>query len=95
MPHLYGHFDESGKFGQHPIVSLSGLVGDFVRWQAFTAEWLRLLRECGLPVLHATEILSPATPFGTLGSADRTVREISRAEVERRSDSCSSGCARL
>jgi hypothetical protein len=68
VPHLYGHFDESGKYEQHPIVSLSGLVGDFVHWQSFTAEWLRLLRDCGLPVLHATEILNPATPFGNLGS---------------------------
>ena len=59
-------------------MSLSGLVGDFVRWQVFTAEWMRLLSECGLSVLHATEILSPAAPFGKLGSAgtheDRTVQ---------------------
>jgi Protein of unknown function (DUF3800) len=77
---LYGHFDESGKYGQHPIVSLSGLVGDFVRWQALTADWTRLLREYELPVLHATEILSPATRFGKLGSA--ATHEERTAQVE-------------
>lgn len=69
MPHLYGHFDESGTYENHPIVSLSGLIGGFVRWQAFTEAWMRLLRQYELPALHAATALQPLNALGKMGKA--------------------------
>lgn len=69
MAHIFAFFDESGKYKQHPIVSVSGLVGKYTDWIAMGNAWYQLLREYQIPCLHAVRALRIREQFGKTGCA--------------------------
>ena len=46
------YFDESGKKGDHPVVTFSGVAVSQSKLQGFDDAWNELLRSYGLPSLH-------------------------------------------
>ena len=57
MASLYGYFDESGKFLDHPIVVFAGFVDGFQPWYEFYGKWNQWLRRYKIQALHAAEAL--------------------------------------
>lgn len=85
MASLYGYFDESGKFLDHPIVVFAGFVDGFQPWYEFYGKWNQWLRHYEITALHAAEALRHSQPYGKMKAGspeDRTsdilpfVREI-------------------
>jgi len=52
MAILYAYFDESGKKGDHPVVTFTGVCLSQSRLQAFDDAWNELLRRYGIKSLH-------------------------------------------
>src|SRR6266404_9099715 len=77
LAHLYGFFDESGKYGDCSTVSVAGFVDGFVKWQAFTTKWTHLLREHQIPDFKAIKILQHSQPFGNRpkGTAEERISQ--------------------
>jgi len=55
MAALYAYFDESGKSHQHDVVTFSGFISTWDRWQSLGEEWRRILRQCNIPALKFSE----------------------------------------
>jgi uncharacterized protein DUF3800 len=51
MAILYAHFDESGKYKDHKVVSFCGVCASLSDLQSFEREWGALLQKNGLPWL--------------------------------------------
>jgi hypothetical protein len=66
LAHLFAHFDESGKYKEHPIVAFSGFVDGMERWGTFGGKWVQLLRSCQLKDFHAVRALRYSRPYGNL-----------------------------
>jgi hypothetical protein len=49
---LYGFFDESGKQGDHPVVTFSGVCTMESKLPAFSDAWTMLLTQYGIKALH-------------------------------------------
>lgn len=52
MAFLYAYFDESGKKGDHPVVTFTGVCISQARLQGFDDAWNALLHQYGLQSLH-------------------------------------------
>lgn len=52
MAILYAYFDESGKKGDHPVVTFTGVCVSQFKLANFDDAWNTLLRQYGLPYLH-------------------------------------------
>lgn len=52
MAILHAYFDESGKMGDHPVVTFTGVCVSQTRLKDFDAAWNILLRQYGLKSLH-------------------------------------------
>jgi uncharacterized protein DUF3800 len=52
MAILYAYFDESGKKGDHPVVTFTGVCVSQVRLEKFDDAWNALLRQYGIKSLH-------------------------------------------
>ena len=52
MPILHAYFDESGKMGDHPVVTLTEVCVSQVRLKSFDDAWNVLLGQYGLKSLH-------------------------------------------
>lgn len=57
MAILYAYFDESGKKGEHSVVSFAGMCATENRIKIFDEEWEGLLRAYGWPALHMKELM--------------------------------------
>ena len=55
MAILYAYFDESGKKGDHPVVTFSGLLISDPKLRSFDDAWNALLRQYEIPYLHMTK----------------------------------------
>jgi hypothetical protein len=78
LAHLYVYLDESGKKGEHPIVSFSGLVSTFDQWRAFQTQWDHWLGHYQIPHFHAVEAVRFSRPYGTMepGTPADRIRDI-------------------
>jgi hypothetical protein len=65
MAYWVAHFDESGKFKDHDIISFAGFLADEQAWGNFSAEWNRLLRLHGLDYLHSVKAFHFAGPLSS------------------------------
>jgi hypothetical protein len=55
--------DESGKFKDHPVVSLCALVSATAHFNAFAEEWDSCLKIAGLEVISAKKVLNANRPL--------------------------------
>jgi hypothetical protein len=60
MAILSAYFDESGKSGDHPVVTFCGVCGSRSRVSHFTDNWEGLLRHYQLEELHMTRAGNPS-----------------------------------
>src|SRR6266567_3312717 len=56
MAVIYAYFDESGKKGDHPVVTFSGLCATESKLQQFDSAWRVLLRQYELPFFHMVRV---------------------------------------
>ena len=61
--HMY--CDESGKKGDHPVVTFSGLCLPFSKLAGFDSEWNELLHQCDIPCLHMAAVSRLSKQYGT------------------------------
>jgi len=52
MAIIHAYFDESGKMGDHPVVTFTGVCANQSRLKTFDDAWNTLLRQYGLKSLH-------------------------------------------
>lgn len=74
MAHLYAHFDESGKYSDHKVITLCGLVDGFKHWIGFQDEWMRLLRDTDLVEFHTARAVRYSRPYGKMQPGKATDR---------------------
>src|SRR6266851_3096552 len=55
--------DESGKFKDHPVVSLCAIVSATAHFNAFADEWGSCLKIAGLEVISAKKVLNANRPL--------------------------------
>jgi hypothetical protein len=72
---LYCYFDESGKKGDHPVVTFSGVCIPQSRLQGFDDAWNALLRRYGIPWLHMARASRLSEKVGSLMPARQTDTE--------------------
>ena len=55
MAIVHAYFDESGKMGDHPVVTFTGVCVSQLKHKRFDESWNALLDKCGLKSLHMAE----------------------------------------
>jgi hypothetical protein len=55
---VFGHFDESGKWNDHKVISFGGLISPVSDWESFGNEWVRLLQKHEVSSMHMTSSLN-------------------------------------
>jgi Protein of unknown function (DUF3800) len=73
---IYSFFDESGKFSDHAVVALGGVIGAQQQIREFDLAWNALLKEYGMPWLTMKKALNAGMPLGSnkaaMGIEERT-----------------------
>jgi hypothetical protein len=63
MAHIFAHFDESGKFKDHKVVSFAGYAAGWEALSAFDTDWSYWLRHYGLQTLTMKRALNHRIPL--------------------------------
>lgn len=53
---IQAHIDESGKFHDRDVITVSGLLSSPDYWRLLNGRWLDALEKCHLPYLHVKEV---------------------------------------
>lgn len=79
MAILYGFFDESGKQGDHPVVTFSGVCAIESKIPAFNQAWSGLLDQYGIDSLHMVRAGRLKEKLGDKMSRDQSARDRTEA----------------
>jgi len=64
---IIGHFDESGKHRDDPVITFAGVAASYAKVKLFDEDWEIILRKYGLKSLHAVKAIRPSQALGKLG----------------------------